>query len=158
MNIRILPYQPQYQPYFEKLNKAWIEEFFTLEPIDLWVLENPEEAILSKGGAIFFAEYNGLIIGAAALKVNEPGVLELTKMAVDRQHQGLGAGKLLCETAIRKAAEMGAGKLVLYTHSSLYTAIAIYKKLGFREVPVEAGRYARADVKMEIRQPNPLPL
>lgn len=154
MNIRILPYQPQYQPYYEKLNKAWIEEFFTIEPIDSQVLENPEESILSKGGAIFFAEYQGRIIGTAALKLNEPGVLELTKMAVAREYQGLGAGKLLCKTAIQQAAEKGAEKLVLYTHSSLQTAIAIYKKLGFQEVPVEPGKYARADVKMEILHPK----
>ncbi|WP_224998805.1 GNAT family N-acetyltransferase [Cesiribacter sp. SM1] len=150
MKISILPYQPLYQPYFEKLNKAWIEEFFTVEPIDRWVLENPDEAILSKGGSIYFAEYKEQIIGTVALKWNETGVLELTKMAVNRQSQGLGAGKLLCRTAIEKAAAMGAKKLVLYTHSSLDTAIAIYKKLGFQEVAVEPGKYARADVKMEI--------
>ncbi|MBW3546247.1 MAG: GNAT family N-acetyltransferase [Bacteroidetes bacterium] len=152
MELEILPYQPQYQAWFEKLNKAWIEEYFTLEPVDQWVLENPEEAILSKGGQIFFAARDKQIIGVAALKwvEAEPGMLELTKMAVDKAAQGLGAGKLLCQTAIGMARSMGAKKLVLYSNTSLGPAIGIYRKLGFLEAPVEPGRYARADIKMEI--------
>lgn len=148
--IHIRPYEPRFSPYFEKLNKAWIEKYFTLEPIDQWVLENPEEAILDRGGMIYFAEYEGEIIGAVALKWIEADVLELTKMAVDDAHMGLGAGKLLCKTAIDKARDMGAQKLVLYSHTSLAPAIGIYQKMGFVEVPVEAGKYARADIKMEI--------
>lgn len=153
MDIEILPYLPQYQPWFKKLNQAWIEEYFTLEPVDEWVMDNPEEAILSRGGQIFFAARNQQIIGVAALKWIEtaPGVLELTKMAVDKAAQGLGAGKLLCQTAIDLARSMGAKKLVLYSNTSLGPAIGIYRKLGFLEVPVEPGKYARADIKMEIR-------
>lgn len=150
MDINILPYQPKFRSYFEKLNKAWIEKYFTLEPVDQWVLENPQEAILDSGGMIYFAEYEGNIIGAVALKWNETDVLELTKMAVDDDYQGMGAGILLCNTAIEKAQEMGAKKLVLYSHTSLAPAIGIYRKAGFEEVPVEDGKYARADIKMEI--------
>ncbi len=150
MNFEILSYQPQYQPYFERLNKAWIEAYFSVEPIDQWVLENPEEAIIKPGGQVYFAVYQGQIIGTAALKWNEAGIVELTKMAVDNAYQGLGAGKYLCQRAIEEAKAMGASKLVLYSHTSLKPAIGIYKKLGFVEVPVEAGKYARADIKMEI--------
>ena len=71
-------------------------------------------------------------------------------MAVDDDYQGMGAGILLCNTAIEKAREMGAKKLVLYSHTSLAPAIGIYRKAGFEEVPVEEGQYARADIKMEI--------
>jgi ribosomal protein S18 acetylase RimI-like enzyme len=149
--LSLLPYQPQYQPHFEQLNKAWIEAYFTLEPIDQWVLEHPREAILDAGGQIYFARYQDKIIGTAALKWNEPGVMELTKMAVDPAYQGLGAGKFLCQAAIDRACEAGASSLVLYSNRSLAPAIGIYRKLGFQEVPVEGGKYARADIKMEIR-------
>ena len=44
--IDVLDYQPQFQPYFECLNKVWLEEYFQVEPIDEWVLGNPEEAII----------------------------------------------------------------------------------------------------------------
>ena len=149
-DFQIIDYRPEYQPYFERLNKAWLEEYFTVEPIDEWVLGQPEEAILQEGGRIYFAQYEGKIIGTMALKVAGPGVLELTKMAVDKPCQGLGAGKFLCQTAIRKAGELGAHKLLLYSQTSLAPATGIYRSLGFVEVPLEPGKYARADIKMEL--------
>ena len=148
--MKIIDYLPKYNFYFEKFNKAWLEEHFTVEPIDEWVLGNPKEAILDLGGKIYFAEYKGKIIGTVALKWIEPSVLELTKMAVDKEFRGSGAGKLLCETAIEKANELGAEKLILYSQTSLAPAIAIYRKYGFQEVPLEKGKYARADIKMEL--------
>ena len=150
--IEILGYRPEWRHYFEQFNKAWLEEYFSVEPIDRWVLENPEEAILKGGGEILFARLDGRIIGAVALKYNEAGVLELIKMAIDKPFRGLGAGKKLCQAAIRKAAEMGAPKLILYSQTRLPAAIAIYRKLGFREIPLDASdfSYERANIKMEL--------
>jgi ribosomal protein S18 acetylase RimI-like enzyme len=150
MRIEVLDYKPEYQEYFEKLNKSWLEEYFTVEPIDEWVLTKPYEAIISKGGKIYFIALNGEIAGTAALKFESDGVFELTKMTVDKKFQGYGLGKILCKTTVKKAHDLGAKKVILYSHSSLQTAIAIYRKLGFVDIPVEKGRYARADVKMEI--------
>ena len=87
--MKIVPYKPEYQPHFERLNKAWLNKYFRVEPIDEWVLTNPEEAILKDGGTIIFAEYADQIIGTAALKLIQPGTYELTKMAVDEAFQGL---------------------------------------------------------------------
>ena len=148
--IEILGYRPEWRHYFEQFNRAWLEEYFSVEPIDRWVLENPEEAILKGGGAILFARQKGQIIGAVALRYNEAGALELTKMAVDKPFRGRGAGKELCRAAIRKAAEMGAPKLILYSQTRLPAAIALYRKMGFRDIPLEPGAYRRANIKMEL--------
>lgn len=150
--IEILDYRPEWRRYFEQFNKAWLEEYFSVEPIDRWVLENPEEAILKGGGTILFARQEERIIGAVALKYNEEGALELIKMAVDKPYRGRGAGKKLCQAAIRRAAEMGAPKLILYSQTKLPAAIAIYRKLGFREIPLDANdfSYERANIKMEL--------
>ncbi|HEY0895207.1 MAG TPA: GNAT family N-acetyltransferase [Sphingobacteriaceae bacterium] len=150
MKIAIIDYQPAYQPYFEKFNKDWIGEYFKLEPVDQYVLENPRQAILDRGGIILFARADGEIIGTVALKPTGPGEYELTKMAVDKRFRGAGAGKALCQAAIDRANRIGARKLVLYSNTSLSAAIAIYRKLGFAEVPLEAGTYERADIKMEL--------
>lgn len=150
MSIKILDYQPQYQPYFERFNKDWLEEHFYVEPIDEWVLGNPEEAILKEGGKIYFAAENEVIIGTVALKAAGPGIFEMTKMAVSKDYQGSGTGKLLCQTAIEKAKEAGAKKIILYSHRKLAPAIHIYRKLGFTEIPVETGKYERADIMMEL--------
>ncbi len=150
MKISILEYQPAYQPYFEKLNKQWIGEYFRLEPVDEYVLENPRQAILDKGGIILFASTDREIIGTVALKPTGPGEYELTKMAVDKGFRGAGAGKALCQAAIDRARRLGARKLVLYSNTSLSAAIAIYRKLGFTDAPLEPGTYERADIKMEL--------
>lgn len=150
MSIEIIDYQPQFQPYFEKFNKAWLEEYFYVEPIDEWVLGNPEEAILKEGGKIYLARTNGRITGVVALKAAGPGIFELTKMAVDKDIRGGGIGRVLCQAAIEKAKKLGAQKLVLYSHTSLAPAIHIYRTLGFREIALESDKYKRADIMMEL--------
>jgi GNAT superfamily N-acetyltransferase len=149
MEINILPYSPEYNIHFEKLNKAWLEEYFEVEPIDAYVLSNPEEAIIKDGGSILFAAWNEKIIGTVALKFIKPGIFELTKMAVDKPFQGMGAGKLLCIAAIEQARTLHASKLILYSQSSLKAAIGIYYKLGFTPIPLD-GKYKRADIKMQL--------
>ncbi len=149
-DIIIKEYEPSLQPYFERFNKAWLEEYFTVEPIDAYVLENPEEAILKEGGKILFAEYKRKIIGTVALRKHKNGVFELTKMAVDKPYQGLGAGKILCQAAIEEARRLKASSLILYSQTALPVALSIYRKMGFADVPLEKGVYKRADVKMEM--------
>ncbi len=148
--ITIENYCPEWQTYFEKFNRAWIEKYFVLEDIDKYVLSNPEEAILNDGGKILFAVYGGKVIGTVALKKVDTDTMELTKMAVDENYQGIGAGKMLCQAAIDKAKDLSIKRLVLYTQTALKPALGIYRKLGFIEVPIEQGKYKRADTKMEM--------
>ena len=70
-------------------------------------------------------------------------------MAVDEKYQGLKIGKQLAETAIQKAKEKKANKIILYSNTKLITAITLYRKLGFKEIPVD-GPYERSDIKMEL--------
>ena len=152
--ITIEDYRPEWKHHFEQLNKAWLEEYYTVEPVDKWVLENPEEAILEKGGKILFAVQNGQVIGTVAIRPAGNNCYELTKMAVHKENQGQGAGKLLCNGAIEMAASLGAQKIVLFSQSRLLPALHIYRQLGFRDIPLETGIYARADVKMELILPH----
>ena len=150
MELKIISYDPVYQPYFERLNKAWLEEFFSVEPLDKWVLEQPEEAIIAQGGQIYFAVSGEDIVGTVALRFIENGIFEMTKMAVDNKYRGAGAGKFLCQTAIDKSRELGAKKLILFSNRILKDAIHIYKRANFKEIPVAPGTYHRADIMMEI--------
>lgn len=147
--IEIIDYKPEYRNHFEQLNKVWLEKYFTVEPVDKYVLENPEEAILAHGGHILFARFEDQIIGTVALKLIEPGIYEMTKMAVNEKYQGIGAGKRLCAAAIEKARAIDANRLILYSTKTLETAIAIYHRIGFVEIPLEPGVYERANIKME---------
>jgi N-acetylglutamate synthase-like GNAT family acetyltransferase len=97
-----------------------------------------------------FAVYGGKVIGTVALKKVDTDTMELTKMAVDENYQGIGAGKMLCQAAVDKAKDLSIKRLVLYTQTALKPALGIYRKLGFIEVPIEQGKYKRADTKMEM--------
>ena len=45
---------------------------------------------------------------------------------------------------------MGLEKVILYSNTKLESAIYIYRKFGFKEVPSEEGvAYERANIKME---------
>jgi len=149
VNLEIIEYLPEHQPWFEKFNRQWIEEFFWMEPIDVETLQDPDEYIISKGGKILVALYNKEIAGTVALKYVDDSTYEFTKMAVDSKFRGLKLGQALGEAAIVKARELGAKKIILYSHTVLVPAVTLYKKLGFNEVPVD-GPYRRSNVKMEL--------
>ncbi|HYC86732.1 MAG TPA: GNAT family N-acetyltransferase [Chryseosolibacter sp.] len=145
----IVEYATHHQPWFEKFNRDWIEKYFWMEPIDVEVLQHPEEHIIKKGGKIFMASVDRQIAGTVALKYVSPGVYEFTKMAVEERFRGKQVGKALAEAAIVKAKELRAHKIILYSNTILTPAIELYRKLGFREVPVD-GPYKRSNIKMEL--------
>jgi ribosomal protein S18 acetylase RimI-like enzyme len=71
-------------------------------------------------------------------------------MAVDEIYRRKGIAEALSYAALHKARELGATSVILYSQTGLVPAITLYKKLGFREVPLEKGIYARSDIKMEF--------
>jgi len=149
--IQIIDYRAEHAYHFERLNKAWIEKYFWLEDTDKWVLENPHNAVLAKGGAILMATYEGVVAGTVALRKVTGDVYEFTKMAVDEAYQRRGIAEALSYAAFDKAKELGAKKVILYSQTSLAPAIQLYRKLGFTEVPMEKDSvYKRSDIKMEI--------
>lgn len=149
MEFTIEEYRPEWEHYFEKFNRAWIEKYFEIEPVDEYTFKHVDEVILKPGGQLLFAVSEEKVIGVVSIKKVTDDTMELSKMAVDENYLGIGAGKLLCQKAVERTRELGAKKVQLYTHSSLKPAISIYKKLGFYEVAIEPGKYKRADLKME---------
>ena len=147
--IQIISYQAEHQPWFEKFNRDWIEEFFWMEPVDFEVLQNPDAHIISKGGEIFMATCNKEMAGTVALKFVEAGVYEFTKMAVNPKFRGRKIGEALSLHAIGRARELNARKIILYSNTILAPAIALYRKLGFKEIPLD-GPYKRSNIKMEL--------
>ena len=146
----IIDFSPAFRADFRSLNHEWITQYFELEELDNQILDDPENTILAPGGHIFMARYQQEIVGTCALiKVSET-VWELGKMAVTEKARGLKIGQQLGQAAIRKAADLGAVKLVLYSHRSLIPALHVYRKLGFQEVPCPPNGYKRSDIKMEL--------
>lgn len=148
--VKIIDYRPEHQHYFEFFNRNWIEKYFWMEPVDEYVLTKPEEAIIQPGGAILMATHNGHLAGTVALKKVDDRTYEFTKMAVHENFHREGIAEELSYGAFRKAYELGAEKIILYTNSILNPAIRLYEKLGFQHEELEKGGYKRADVKMSI--------
>lgn len=95
------------------------------------------------------AFWNGKPVGTVAMKVLSPKTFELTKMAVHEDFRGKKIGRALVENAIAWAKDSGAEKIVLYSNTMLDSAIALYRNLGFQEIPVD-GPYQRTNIKMEL--------
>ena len=158
MSIKIVDYRKEHQPYFERFNRQWIEEWFVMEPVDEWVVTNPDKAILEPGGAILMAEYDGIVAGTVGLRKVDEVTYEFTKMAVDPAFRRKGIAEAISHASFTKAKQLGAKKVILYSNTKNAAAIKLYEKLGFRHLPVENDVYARANVKMEINIDNTIPV
>ncbi len=155
VNFEIIPYNVARKADFKALNMEWITQYFKVEPEDIRVLDFPEENIINTGGAIFFAVVNGETAGCCGLLSEDGGkVLELVKMAVQPAYQGLKIGEALCVHAIEYARTQGAEEIYLVSNRKLHPALALYRKVGFVEVPITAcdlALFERCDIRMSIK-------
>lgn len=148
--LHIVDYLPEHQRAFAALNYAWIERYFTIEAADRAVLDHPQEHILNPGGAILIGTCEGQVVATCALIPLPDQVVEIAKMAVSDAHQGKQFGWQLGQAAIARAREMGAHSVWLESNTILRPAIALYHKLGFREVPQQDSEYQRSNIQMTL--------
>jgi ribosomal protein S18 acetylase RimI-like enzyme len=148
-NVVIIPFSDTCSEAIKTLNLEWLTKYFKVEPKDKMVLSSPKSEIIEKGGFIFYAQYQGSIVGTVShLKIDET-TFELSKMAVTSSVQGIGIGKRMLEYCFEFAKNNNINRFILYSNRSLESAIHLYTKYGFNEIPLEAGIYERADIKME---------
>lgn len=147
--VAIIPFSTDLASTIKTLNLEWLKKHFRVEPKDEIVLSDPQGEIIDKGGMIFYAEYKDEIVGTVSLIKIDNTTFELSKMAVTDSVQGLGIGKKLILHCFAVAEAKGMEKLILYSNRKLLSAIHLYEKFGFVEVPLEGGVYERADIKME---------
>ena len=107
--------------------------------------------MLAPGGRILFAvDDSERALGTVALMRHDDGLVELTKMAVERELRGAGIGRKLMVAAIEAFAQMEGRELFLESNSRLQPAIRLYESVGFRHQPMvrPGSHYERADVYM----------
>jgi ribosomal protein S18 acetylase RimI-like enzyme len=148
-NIEIIEYNPLYKADFVKLNEEWITYYFRLEPQDKELFSNPE-IIIRNGGNIFFALYNNEVVGTCALVKENADKYEVSKMAVLQQYRGMGIGKKLLVYVIDYARKNDYKYLYLISNTKLVSAIKLYEKLGFKQIPMEDNLYERGNYKAEM--------
>ena len=150
MDFEIIEFSDEYSEYFRALNVAWLQKYFVVEPIDHEMLSNPKKFIINKNGFIFFAKADGKIAGTFALIKIEDGIYELSKMAVEESFIGRKIGNKMLNFCLEEAKRLKADKIILYSNTKLEPAIHLYKKFGFKEIPLDNSDYERANIKMEI--------
>jgi len=148
--VKIIGYTPEHHAYFRQFNEAWITEHFVLEEIDHQLLRDPQTNIINNGGYIFMATYNNEVVGTCALIRLTDLTFELAKMAVAEHARGKGIGHALVSHCIAFSKSMGIRKIELLSNTILAPAISLYRKLGFKEVPLPKTEFQRANIKMEL--------
>jgi GNAT superfamily N-acetyltransferase len=104
-------------------------------------------------GRLLLAEYDGQLAACIALHKLELGICEMKRLYLRPQFRGKGLGRALAERIIAEARTIG------YRHMRLDTvepvmrdAVAMYRKLGFKEVasyranPIAGALYMELDL------------
>lgn len=149
--IEIVEYTPEHKARFKEINVQWITRSFVMEEEDIRTVDDPEGYILKGGGKIFIALHNGFPVGTCAYLNFGNGVYEMIKMAVDEKYRGLKIGSKIGHVSVQKIKDLGAKSIFLYSNTKgSPTAIQLYRKLGFVEIPLGNSEFQRADIKMEL--------
>lgn len=150
-HVEIVPYRPRYRCHFKALNMEWLGKYFTAEPRDLAVLDDPGRRIIGRGGRVLFARLDGRIIGTCAIVPEGNGDFELVKMAVHPAHRGAQAGRKLALAAIAEARLLGGGRLIARTSNRLKAAVGLYRSLGFADEGADrSGQYRRPTIVLAL--------
>lgn len=130
----IRPAQPEEMP----LVRAMFREYQQGLNVDL-CFQSFEEELAGLPGR--YAPPQGTILlagdgaGVVALRALDPYTAEMKRLYVRPAFQGTGLGRALAEAIIEAARIRGYSKLRLDTLPQMGPAIALYRKLGFVEIP-----------------------
>ena len=147
----IVAFRREHAEAFYRLNRAWLDEHALYEPLDEKQLADPEGVIIAKGGAVFVACRDGLVVGTSAVIPHGADEMELAKLTVAESERGQGLGRRLVLAAVEQARVAGAKRLGLVSNSRLGNALKLYESMGFVHRPApEVLPYKTSDVFMEL--------
>ena len=87
-------------------------------------------------GRLLLATSNGDLAGCVALHKLESDICEMKRLYVRPRYRGKGLGRQLADKIITEARQLGYKKLRLDTVEPIMkTAVAMYRQLGFCEIP-----------------------
>jgi putative acetyltransferase len=104
------------------------------ENLDKEVNELPGVYALPHGSLLLAAD-GTRIAGCVALKKVDDRLCEMKRLYVRAEFRGKGIGKKLAMHIADEARKIGYGRLRLDTLPSMKEAIALYRSIGFEEIP-----------------------
>lgn len=106
-------------------------------------------------GALFLAGGPAEPLGCVALRPHAPGTCEIKRLFVSPAGRGQRLGRRLAEAILAEARRLGYTRALLDTAPFMAEAGALYRDLGFREIPpyydnpIPGVRYMACDLRSE---------
>jgi ribosomal protein S18 acetylase RimI-like enzyme len=102
-------------------------------------------------GRLFLAEYEKRLAGCVALHKLEAGICEMKRLYLRPQFRGMKLGRVLVDRIIAEARLIGYQSMRLDTvEPVMKDAVAMYRKIGFREIPPYCSNPIAGALYMEI--------
>jgi putative acetyltransferase len=87
-------------------------------------------------GRLLLAEYEGQLAGCVALHKLDAQICEMKRLYLRPQFRGKRLGRVLADLIIAEARQIGYQRMRLDTvEPVMKDAVAMYRKIGFREIP-----------------------
>jgi putative acetyltransferase len=108
------------------------------------------------GGRLLLASWNGAVAGCVGLRPLQSGTCEMKRLYVRPAYRGLGLGTTLVGRIINEAVTAGYVSLRLDSLPSMGAALALYRRLGFREIPAYRENPVPGTVYLERQLGSPI--
>jgi len=92
-------------------------------------------AYVSPRGALLLATYGIEVAGCAAMRPFDEDICEMKRLYMRPRHRGHGIGRMLAEATVFAARKAGYARMRLDSLPWMEAAIALYRAMGFAEIP-----------------------
>src|SRR5437763_14670715 len=114
--------------------ESWLGLSLCFQNFEAELTELPG-AYAEPDGRLLLARHNDELVGCVALRQLRERTCEMKRLFVRETVRGKGIGRLLIETIIRNAKEIGYERMLLDTlPPRMNDAIALYRSIGFKEI------------------------
>ena len=132
--------------------EAWIEVDLCFQSFEKELADLPGK-YAPPDGRLLLAYHDNQLAGCVALRKTEDGVCEMKRLFVRPAFHGKGIGRQLIESVLKEARAIGYKCIRLDTlPPRMNKAIALYRRLGFREIepyydnPVEGALFMELEL------------